>query len=94
MEAMATVGSCGNCWKLRLVASKARNMTGNALSILIVTFSVQLQQTENSDRKLFLFHHGWWCGSRQVSSDMGLEVRVPGREDMGEHWEHVRELSP
>ena len=24
----------------------------------------------------------------------GLEVAVPGREAMGEHWEYVRELSP
>ena len=24
----------------------------------------------------------------------GLEVGVPGREAMGEHWEYVRELSP
>ena len=30
-------------------------MTENALSILIVIFSVQLQQTEISDRKLFIF---------------------------------------
>ena len=30
----------------------------NALSILIVIFSVQLQQTEISDRKLFIFQHG------------------------------------
>ena len=60
---MANVGSCGVCWKLRhlleaqRVAGKARNMTENALSILIV-FSVQLQQTEISDRKLFIFQHG------------------------------------
>ena len=33
-------------------------MTENALSILIVYFSVQLQQTEISDRKLFIFQHG------------------------------------
>ena len=29
----------GNCWRLRWVASKARNITENALSILIVIFS-------------------------------------------------------
>ena len=46
-----------NCWKLRRVAGKARNMTENALSILII-FSKQLQQTETSDRKLFIFQHG------------------------------------
>ena len=33
-------------------------MTENALSILIIIFSVQLQQTEISDRKLFIFQHG------------------------------------
>ena len=33
-------------------------MTENALSILIVIFSVQLQQTEISERKLFIFHLG------------------------------------
>ena len=33
-------------------------MTENALSILIVIFSIQLQQTETSDRKLFIFQHG------------------------------------
>ena len=32
-------------------------MTENALSILII-FSVQLQQTEISERKLFIFHLG------------------------------------
>ena len=31
-------------------------MTENALSILSVIFSVQLQQTEISERKLFIFH--------------------------------------
>ena len=33
-------------------------MTENALSILIVIFSVQLQQTEISEGKLFIFHLG------------------------------------
>ena len=33
-------------------------MTENALSILSVIFSVQLQQTEISERKLFIFHLG------------------------------------
>ena len=33
-------------------------MTENALSILIIIFSVELQQTEISVRKLFLFQHG------------------------------------
>ena len=33
-------------------------MMENALSILIVIFSVQLQQTEISERKRFIFHRG------------------------------------
>ena len=33
-------------------------MTENALSILSVIFSVQLQQIEISERKLFIFHLG------------------------------------
>ena len=33
-------------------------MTENALSILIVVFSVHLQQTETSGGKLFIFQHG------------------------------------
>ena len=33
-------------------------MTENGLSILSVIFSVQLQQTEISERKLFIFHLG------------------------------------
>ena len=53
-----TVESCGDCWKLRWVTGEARNMTEKALSILIVIFSVQHQQTETSDRKLFIFQHG------------------------------------
>ena len=53
LEAAATVWSCGDCWKLRWVAGEARNMMENALSIVIVIFSLQLQQTETSDRKLF-----------------------------------------
>ena len=58
LEVAATVGSYSNCWKLRRVAGEARNMMENALSISIVIFSVQLQETEISDRKLFIFHHG------------------------------------
>ena len=46
---------CGGSWKLCRVAG---DMTENALSILIVIFSVQLQQTEISERKLFIFHLG------------------------------------
>ena len=47
---------CGNCWKLRRVAGEARSLTENALSIWIVIFTVHLQQTEISERKLFIFH--------------------------------------
>ena len=48
---------CGNCWTLRRwVAGEACNMMENALSIWIVIFSVHLQQTEISERKLFIFH--------------------------------------
>ena len=62
--AAVTVGSrsCGDSWKLRRVAGKARNMMENALFILIIIFSVQLQQTEISDRKLFIFQHDEWHG--------------------------------
>ena len=51
LDAAATAGSCGG-----LLARPA--MTENALSILSVRFSVQLQQTEISERKLFIFHLG------------------------------------
>ena len=61
-EVTSTAGGCSDCWKLRQllerVGGKARNMTGYALSILIVIFSVQLQQTETSDRKLCIFQYG------------------------------------
>ena len=58
LEAAATVGCCGDCWKLRRVSGKSRNMTENSLSILIVLSSVQ---TETTDRKLFIFQHGLPC---------------------------------
>ena len=53
---MVTAGSCGDRWKLRRVAGEAHDMTENALSIFII-FSVHLQQTETSGRKLFIFQH-------------------------------------
>ena len=37
-EVMATAGGCCDCQKLRWVAGEARNMTENALYILIVIF--------------------------------------------------------
>ena len=53
---------CGDSWKLWRVAGEACNMMENALSILIVIFSIQLQQTEISEWKLFIFQHGCqWC---------------------------------
>ena len=58
LEAAATAGSCDDSWKLRRVAGEASNMTEDALSILIVIFSAQLQQTKISERKLFIFHLG------------------------------------
>ena len=63
LEAVATAGRCGDCWKLRSEARKASNVTENALSKLI--FFVQLQQTEISNRKLSLFQSG---GSNIVHS--------------------------
>ena len=54
----ATVKCCGDGWKLGWVAGGACNMTENALSIQIVIFSVHLQQTEISERKLLIFHLG------------------------------------
>ena len=66
LEAAATAGSCGDCWKLQRVASEARNVTENALSILIVIFSIQLQQTKTSDRKLCIFQHGAKASQQRV----------------------------
>ena len=37
-EVMATAQGCGDCWKLRQVASNAHNMRENAISILFVIF--------------------------------------------------------
>ena len=62
-----TVGRCGDGWKLRWIAGEARNLTENALSILIIIFSIQLQQTEISERKLLIFHLGHHGGA---SSEM------------------------
>ena len=58
---------CGGSWKLRRVAGEARDMMENALSILIVIFSVQLQQTEISERKPFIFHLGRHCCTTSTS---------------------------
>ena len=51
-------GLLRHCWMLRQIAGEARNMMENSLSILSVIFSVQLQPTEISERKLFIFHLG------------------------------------
>ena len=52
LEVISTAGSCGR------VAGEARNMTENALPILIVSFFVPFEQTETSDRKLSNFQPG------------------------------------
>ena len=49
----ATIAGSGSCDGFPVRPA----MTKNVLSILII-FSVQLQQTEISDRKLFIFQHG------------------------------------
>ena len=73
--ASVTVGCCGDCWKLRRVAGEARNMTENALSILII-FSVHLQQTETSGRKLFIFHHCVWL-TRCITCKVYWNSHIP-----------------
>ena len=66
-------------------------MMENALSILIVIFSVQLQQTEISERKLFIFHLGFFPYSRLSSYHLHLffwsyfVLAVPMRECLGKH---------
>ena len=71
LEATATVGSCGNCWKLRRLLEAATGCRrgpqydGKCSFYLIHIFSAQLQQTETSDRKLFIFH----LGSRAIFRD-------------------------
>ena len=69
---------CGDYWKLQQLASKAPNMMENALSILIVIFSKQLQQTEISERKLFIFQHSCSVG---ITPQMCNRVTNPW--DMG-----------
>ena len=55
-------------------------MTENALSILIVIFSVELQQTEISERKLFIFHlgmqpqYGVWTIVYKTIDDPSLRI--------------------
>ena len=69
-------------------------MAENALSILIVIFSVHLQQTEISERKLFIFHLGRKSDHMLNSVLNGdWSNAVPGREipDLGmelstQHW--------
>ena len=50
LDAAGMAGSCDG-----LLARPA--MTENSLSILIVIFSIQLQQTEISEKRLFIFNH-------------------------------------
>ena len=60
-------------------------MTKNALSILIVIFSVHLQQTETSGRKLFIFQHRL----RGYMISMGSVTRGEGKDHNG-----VRKKNP
>ena len=50
-------------------------MTENALSILSVIFSVQLQQTEISERKLFIFHLGLGALMQKTTPHRILEMQ-------------------
>ena len=65
-------------------------MTESALSILIVIFSVQLQQTEISDRKLFIFQQAmekvllFEVGDGRCISDL--------RNYIGELWRRRKQL--
>ena len=63
-------------------------MTENALSILSVIFSVQLQQTEISERKLFIFHLGIGAQCRDVGARCG-DVCVWG-SDVDDRAEVIR----
>ena len=72
-EVAATVGSCGDCWKLRrLLEAETSCWRGPqydgkcSLYILIVIFFVQLQQTETSDRKLFILNYELLCNLYEV----------------------------
>ena len=59
--AAVTVGGCGDCWKLWWLLEAAMGCwqyDGKFSFYFNSYFSVQLQQTEISDRKLFIFQHG------------------------------------
>ena len=75
-----------DCWRLQRVAGETHNMTENALSILIVIFSVQLQQTEISDRKLFIFQHSPMLNSA-LNGDWSNSV--PGENFLQEQREKI-----
>ena len=59
-----------DCWKLRRLLEAATGCRRGPQYdwkwsfYFNCYFSVQLQQTEISDRKLFIFQHGFTCGSR------------------------------
>ena len=69
--AAVTVGNCGDCWKLRRAAGKARNMMENALSILIVIFPYNFNklraQTENCVFSGLAVIYGWALPSKHRS---------------------------
>ena len=86
-EVTATAEGCSDCWKLWQLLEAAATagscdglparprMTENALSIQIVIFSTQLQQTETSERKLFISQHGIsMCHSERYSNFYGLYI--------------------
>ena len=59
-------------------------MTENALSISIVIFSLQLQQTEISDKKLFVFQHG--LHSAVYGTPTEVHHRYPDLSDKQTGW--------
>ena len=54
-EVKSTAAGCGNCWKLRRVTGKVRNMTENDLSILIVIFSYNYNKQRPQTESCVLF---------------------------------------
>ena len=59
-------------------------MTENARSILSVNFSVQLQQTEISERKLFIFHLGL-CAIADIAGNSVRSLTSPRQSPSAPH---------
>ena len=87
-----TVGRCGDGWKLRRIAGEARNMTENALSILIVIFSVQLQQTEISERKAIYFPSPFWKINIFMKTAVFV-IFVPKSLNTRSEWGSIKECN-